>query len=29
VNYLSEKFPLVQPYDANSRLPKAVLSARP
>ena len=28
VNYLSEKFPLVQPYDANSRLPKAVLSGK-
>src|SRR5258707_9519897 len=28
VNYLSERFPLVQPYDANSRLPKTVLAAK-
>jgi streptogramin lyase len=28
VNYLSEKFPLVQPYDANSRLPRTVLSSK-
>ena len=26
VNYLSEKFPLMQPYDANSRLPRTVLT---
>jgi len=28
VNYLSEKFPLVQTYDANSRLPRTVLSSK-
>jgi streptogramin lyase len=28
VNYLSEKFPLIQPYDANSRLPRTVLSGK-
>ena len=28
VNYLSEKFPLVQPYDANSRFPRTVLSGK-
>jgi len=28
VNYLSEKFPLVQPYDANSRLPRTVLAGK-
>jgi virginiamycin B lyase len=28
VNYLSEKFPLVQPYDANSRLPRTVLTGK-
>jgi virginiamycin B lyase len=28
VNYLSQKFPLVQPYDANSRLPKTVLTGK-
>ena len=28
VNYLSEKLPLVQPYDANSRLPRTVLSGK-
>jgi virginiamycin B lyase len=28
VNYLSEKFPLVQPYDANSRLPKTTLTGK-
>jgi streptogramin lyase/mono/diheme cytochrome c family protein len=28
VNYLAEKFPLVQPYDANSRLPRTVLSGK-
>jgi cytochrome c5 len=28
VNYLSEKFPLVQPYDANSRLPRATLTGK-
>src|ERR1700676_3881084 len=28
VNYLSDKFPLVQPFDANSRLPKTVLSGK-
>jgi virginiamycin B lyase len=28
VNYLSEKFPLVQPYDANSRLPKTTLAGK-
>jgi streptogramin lyase len=28
VDYLSEKFPLVQPYDANSRLPRTVLTGK-
>jgi mono/diheme cytochrome c family protein len=28
VNYLSEKFPRVQPYDANSRLPKTGLTGK-
>src|SRR5262249_34104707 len=28
VKYLSEKFPLVQPYDANSRLPKSLMAGK-
>jgi hypothetical protein len=28
VNYLSEKFPLIQPYDANSRLPRTLLTGK-
>jgi len=28
VNYLSEKFPLMQPYDANSRMPRTVLTGK-
>src|SRR5437868_2700842 len=28
VNYLSTKFPLVQPYDPNSRLPRTLLTGK-